>query len=339
MTPDLSDTAFNLQSALEWLDQIVDGSLSAYIGGSNTAETATLSYYDDDSWLSRFLRQYKPEPKEFAVFVLALVPHLKPGLIGRRISTRLPEGGDFHEFGGVRVQGHRDILPTGETAQFVLAGNDLEKRLAIQRLFSTDHWFAQNHILWLEPVREGEPVMSGRIIIAPEIVEEITLGQVTRPRFGADFPAEYLETAMDWDDLVLHPGTLDQVREIEHWIQHNDTLVNDWGMGKRIKLGYRALFYGPPGTGKTLTATLLGKHTGKDVFRIDLSRVVSKYIGETEKTGRGCSTRRRTRTGSCSSTKPTPCSANAPTSATRTTNMPTRKSPTCCNGSRTTTAW
>jgi SpoVK/Ycf46/Vps4 family AAA+-type ATPase len=54
-------------------------------------------------------------------------------------------------------------------------------------------------------------------------------------------------------------------------------------MKKKIKPGYRALFYGPPGTGKTLTATLLGKYTDKDVFRIDLSRVVSKYIGETEK--------------------------------------------------------
>ncbi|WYD80880.1 MAG: ATP-binding protein [Candidatus Electrothrix gigas] len=61
------------------------------------------------------------------------------------------------------------------------------------------------------------------------------------------------------------------------------TLVNDWGMGKKIKPGFRALFYGPPGTGKTLTATLLGKQTDKEVFRINLSRVVSKYIGETEK--------------------------------------------------------
>jgi SpoVK/Ycf46/Vps4 family AAA+-type ATPase len=43
------------------------------------------------------------------------------------------------------------------------------------------------------------------------------------------------------------------------------------------------LFYGPPGTGKTITATLLAKYTGKEVFRIDLSMVVSKYIGETEK--------------------------------------------------------
>jgi SpoVK/Ycf46/Vps4 family AAA+-type ATPase len=54
-------------------------------------------------------------------------------------------------------------------------------------------------------------------------------------------------------------------------------------MKKKIKAGYRVLFYGPPGTGKTLTASLLGKTAGLDVYRIDLSMVVSKYIGETEK--------------------------------------------------------
>ena len=59
--------------------------------------------------------------------------------------------------------------------------------------------------------------------------------------------------------------------------------MQDWGMEKRVKPGYRTLFYGPPGTGKTLTATLLGKQFDLDVYRIDLSQVVSKYIGETEK--------------------------------------------------------
>src|SRR6185369_1537927 len=52
---------------------------------------------------------------------------------------------------------------------------------------------------------------------------------------------------------------------------------------RHIKLGFRSLFYGPPGTGKTLTAALLGKTTGLDVYRVDLSLVVSKYVGETEK--------------------------------------------------------
>jgi SpoVK/Ycf46/Vps4 family AAA+-type ATPase len=54
-------------------------------------------------------------------------------------------------------------------------------------------------------------------------------------------------------------------------------------MAKKIRPGYRALFHGSPGTGKTLTATLLGKYTDRQVFRIDLSTVVSKFIGETEK--------------------------------------------------------
>jgi SpoVK/Ycf46/Vps4 family AAA+-type ATPase len=125
--------------------------------------------------------------------------------------------------------------------------------------------------------------MSGRLILDSELVELLTTGVVSKPRFSMDFPAEQLETAMDWEDLVLHPNTLSSIREIENWITHNDTLLYTWGMHKKIKSGYRALFYGASGTGKTLTASLLGKYTGKDVFRIDLSRVVSKYIGETEK--------------------------------------------------------
>jgi AAA+ superfamily predicted ATPase len=254
-----------------------------HFGKSEIFETPSMQYYSDDSWLARFIRQQEPSSEEFAILMVALAPHLQPDFFSKLIAQYLPEGGDFPEFGGVKAGNHRGILPTGETAQFMLSGDDLDRRLTVQRILSSEHWFWQKHILWLEPVREGEPVMSGRLIVNPQIVEEITIGKVSRPRFSSEFPAEYIETRLDWDDVVLHPHTLRQIREIENWIKHNDTLLQDWGMEKRIKPGYRALFYGPPGTGKTLTATLLGKHTGKDVFRIDLSRVVSKYIGETEK--------------------------------------------------------
>jgi SpoVK/Ycf46/Vps4 family AAA+-type ATPase len=54
-------------------------------------------------------------------------------------------------------------------------------------------------------------------------------------------------------------------------------------MAAKLRPGYRSLFYGPPGTGKTMTACLLGKSTGREVYKVDLSLVVSKYIGETEK--------------------------------------------------------
>jgi hypothetical protein len=279
----MNNNAANLESALGWLATIVSGCLSVHLGKAERFEAPALKYHDDDSWVPRFIRRYHPTSQEFAVLMLTLAPHLDPAFFSRLIAAHLPEGGDFEEFGGVKGASHRDILPTGETAQFVLAADNLKKRLAVQRILSPEHWFSQQRILWLEPVRNGEPVMSGRLILDSEIVEEIAIGKVSRPHFSAEFPAEYIETQMDWDDLVLHPNTLTQIREIENWIKHNDTLLNDWGMKKKIKPGYRALFYGPPGTGKTLTATLLGKHTGKDVFRIDLSRVISKYIGETEK--------------------------------------------------------
>jgi SpoVK/Ycf46/Vps4 family AAA+-type ATPase len=106
---------------------------------------------------------------------------------------------------------------------------------------------------------------------------------MSTPSFGPDFPAQKIETERDWDDLVLSEDILDQIDELKIWIEHNDRLLNEWGMRKKLKPGYRVLFHGPSGTGKTLTATLLGKYTGRDVFRVNLSTIVSKYIGETEK--------------------------------------------------------
>lgn len=279
----LSENAINLEQALGWLKSVVSGCLRVRFGQAEDFEISPLNLHIDNSWLARFIASREPNFEEFAILMLVITPHLHPHFFNQIIAEYLPEGGDFPEFGGVKATNHRGILPTGETAQFILAGDNLEKRLEVQRILGNEHWFAQKRMLWLEGVAEGEPLMSGRLILDPEIIEKLTTGTVSKPRFSMDFPAEYLETGMAWDDLVLHPNTLRHIREIENWITYNDTLLQDWGMGKKLKSGYRALFYGPSGTGKTLTASLLGKYTGKDVFRIDLSRVVSKYIGETEK--------------------------------------------------------
>jgi len=279
----VSENTDNLEEALRWLKSIVSGCLRMHFGQAENFEVKPLNLCGHQSWLPQFIAGREPGFEEFVLLILVLAPHIRPGFINQIIAEHLPEGGDFPEFGGVKGMNHRGILPTGETAQFILAGNDIEKRLEVQSILGIEHWFMKEHILWLESVREGEPAMSGRLILNPEVVEQLTIGTVSKPRFSMEFPAEYIETAMEWDDLVLPFTTLQQIREIENWITHNDTLLHEWGMKKKIKPGYRALFYGPPGTGKTLTASLLGKQTGKDVFRIDLSRVVSKYIGETEK--------------------------------------------------------
>lgn len=85
------------------------------------------------------------------------------------------------------------------------------------------------------------------------------------------------------EQLILPYSTLEQLDEIRQWILHGKTLLSDWQMGQMIKPGYTSLFYGAPGTGKTFAACLLGKYCNCDVYRIDLSMIISKYIGETEK--------------------------------------------------------
>jgi len=238
---------------------------------------------DDEHPFTRLVLDAKMSVDEYVVCAVALATHLKPVFFDDLVGEFLEKGSDFLPIGGTKTGAVRTFMPTGETALFLLAGNDLEHRLRIQRLFDPDHFFAKKNILILEEMRPGEPETAGRLILDPEWVERILFGKIKRPRFSAFFPADRVETRMDWDDLVLNNQTLAEVKELLVWLQHGQTLLHEYGMGKRLKPGFRALFHGPPGTGKTLTAGLLGKHSGRDVYKIDLSMVVSKFIGETEK--------------------------------------------------------
>ncbi len=83
--------------------------------------------------------------------------------------------------------------------------------------------------------------------------------------------------------MVVDYQVAGQLEEINTWITGHHTVMEKWNLKRILKPGYRSLFYGPPGTGKTLAATLLGKRNQMDVYRVDLSMIVSKYIGETEK--------------------------------------------------------
>jgi len=88
-----------------------------------------------------------------------------------------------------------------------------------------------------------------------------------------------------WNDLVLPRDTLAQLREFCQQARYRVQVYDEWGFGQRLSLGKGviALFAGPTGTGKTLSAEILAHELGLDLYKVDLSYVVSKYIGETEK--------------------------------------------------------
>jgi len=235
------------------------------------------------SVFSKFVRDHKFGFDERFLLILSAVPHIKPELLDMFMAQNKKTHQTYTEFGGKRAKHHSGFLPTGETAMFILAGEDLDKRFELLRLFDASHPFVTERILWLEEVEKGEPKLSGALSISEDVLNLLTSGEVKRPAFSAEFPAKLLTTSMEWGDLVLPDSTMKQLKEIETWIINRDKMMQDWGMEKYLKPGYKTLFHGPPGTGKTLTAALIAKKTGRDLFRIDLSQTVSKYIGETEK--------------------------------------------------------
>lgn len=88
-----------------------------------------------------------------------------------------------------------------------------------------------------------------------------------------------------WEDLVLPEDQRAQLQEICLQFTYRATVYGDWGFGRKLSLGkgLNVLFSGPPGTGKTMAAEVIVNELGLDLYKIDLSQVVSKYIGDTEK--------------------------------------------------------
>jgi DNA polymerase III delta prime subunit len=235
------------------------------------------------SAFATFINNHELDFEERFLLVLALVPHVKPELLDMFLVKNETTQQIYTEFGGKHGKNHSGFLPTGETAMFILTGNDLEKRFSLQRCFDGFHKFSKESILGIEEIEKNEPMLSGVLTISQEVLDLFTTGEARKPNFSPEFPAKLLSTKMEWADLVLNHHVLVQLKEIETWITHHHRLMKDWGMEKILKPGYKSLFHGAPGTGKTTTAALLGKKTNRDVYRIDLSQMVSKYIGETEK--------------------------------------------------------
>jgi len=87
------------------------------------------------------------------------------------------------------------------------------------------------------------------------------------------------------EDIVLPADKFEQLREVISYVKHRQTVYLDWAFGDKLSLGkgLNALFSGSSGTGKTMAAEIIASELKLDLYKIDLSNVVSKYIGETEK--------------------------------------------------------
>jgi hypothetical protein len=174
--------------------------------------------------------------------------------------------------------------PTLQTLFFLCAGDDeLMWREHEQEIIYHGKLFKEQIISLTDP---DERKLFGNKLnhvlnIAPEYIDYMLHGRKPRPDFGRNFPAKWVTTNLSWDHLVLNNLTRNEITDVMDWVAHGKEVLSR--SKNEINKSFPCLFYGPPGTGKSFTAKLIGKHYGKDVFRIDLSMIISKYIGETEK--------------------------------------------------------
>jgi AAA+ superfamily predicted ATPase len=130
-------------------------------------------------------------------------------------------------------------------------------------------------------------VLEARVEAPDEAALEGSLWLVCRTRSRADLAelARRLEPKASWDDLVATETAREALESVVRHVRHRSTVYRDWGFDRRASRGrgISALFAGPSGTGKTMAAEVLAAELQLDLFAIDLSATVSKYIGETEK--------------------------------------------------------
>jgi AAA+ superfamily predicted ATPase len=286
----LSDTENNaavLDRDLAWLAMVLDVRFRLYFGQEceykDIDELLPPEHVPGASPFSDVVAEHDLDVQERLVLLLALTPYIRPQLLDVFYTKNATYDRGFTEFGGLKGNNHGGFLPTAETALFLLAGIDTSKRFEAMKLFHPDARLMLSALVRVLPPPADEPVSSGQLCPGREFLGQFTTGKTDKPDYSANFPARLVSTKLEWDDLILEEHVLEEVKEIRAWLRHEQELMEGWELNTILKPGYRSLFFGPPGTGKTLTAMLLGKSTGLDVYRIDLSMIVSKFIGETEK--------------------------------------------------------
>ena len=283
---DLKYNAAHLKIDLEWLSAVLDHRLTLFVEKADYGAIIKLQpapFTGQKSIFQEFLESFKFSVAERLILLLGILPSISPYLIENLLKKHGIENGEIAELGGVKGSAHGGILPTGETALFILAGNNLQKRMEYTLLFSTAHKFYVKNILKLEEVSSIEPNTSGVITVSKDVLHMITDATAYKPLFNASFPAKQIFTGYNYTDLVLSADSETQLEDRKIWLKFKQQLLKEWEFENKIQKGYKTLFYGPAGTGKSLAATLIGKQNKLPVYRVDLSMVISKYIGETEK--------------------------------------------------------
>ena len=276
--------AFTFEKEMAWLSNRIDQRLDLFFENkaSEIKFITPPNLKEDSSNYASLIKKYKAEEEERLIVAIALASYFKPEMFDRFLIKNKSLDQNFTEFGGKKDNSTGNtFIPTLRTVAFILFGDQISEYFRLQFYFEDQHFFKVHNIIIID--KKNQLLLDSTLEIGQEFLQKITTGKDFKPTYSSAFPANLITTDLDWSDLVLEDHVFDEIDILNIWLKNKNEILQNKILSKKINKGYKCLFFGPPGTGKTLSATLLGKKNNLDVYRVDLSQVVSKYIGETEK--------------------------------------------------------
>ena len=259
-----------LEMEMEWLATVINARLLQHFEQKPDAPLVPAPVPPTESAWSSLLSEGDFAQPERLVLALALAPHLRPEILDVLFVQNQNLNRGFTEFGGLKGIAYGGFIPTGETAAFLVAGASLHKRLELMRILGPEHPFSRRNILNLAPPEKGEPALRGRLAISDEWLKRLCGSTAVKPNLSSEFPAALCTTPLGFEQLVVDAHIQDQLQFLLSWNQRNEEWMHTVAGLAQHKRGLVALLHGPAGVGKTFSATLLGKQSRADVYKVDL---------------------------------------------------------------------
>jgi hypothetical protein len=286
----ITANALIINEEIQWLVKILDhriaGLKNPFQSSLFFSEEAPPDLGEKESPYADLVNDMQLGPAERLLLITSLVPHISPDVLTEKIRDEQSSSLKilYPVLGGYFDPTFTSFVPTLQTILYLLADDDLNGMFFYQLFLLGEGKLLKEQIITLRAVstsQDDDNIRNQALCLAPEYTDYLISGRKPRPDFGRAFPASLITTGHNWDQLVISDQVRNELNRIIRWAENGKALLEK--TNNRLNGSFTCLFYGPSGSGKTLAAQLIGKSMDTDVFRIDLSMVVSKYIGETEK--------------------------------------------------------
>ena len=283
MNFDNHKNSHNLTLELIWLKECLEKRIEEYTSNTPFDFSSLLppTLAKEGSPFAEFIYEQNLSPEDRLILILSIVPEQEPELLC--MITSNPDKRLMISAGLISLDNPLKLKPTASTILFLLAGRDRALRNFYERKLYDHNTLFNKGILEFQSTHDKDSRTEAALTIAQDKYDLLVTGAYRKPVHSPDFPAREVRHQLNWEDLVLAPSTRQKLNQLIDTLEENILIPPGKNILRYKNLQPRALFKGPPGTGKTVTAGIIGKLLDKPVYRIDLSLIVDKYVGETEK--------------------------------------------------------